>query len=272
MASGFGLSWYSSSTGWYTSNHISKKRGFAQGSNRIGSVRRLLCGFFRFAKKLCKAVMFGIQSKRMDSKMGQTRQHDSTSRLPKHTKQSCWRTVPQRLSQLLMVRNYQRHVFIMIAESSKIPKLLLWNSSGFGAVVRKKLEKQKYLMKNTSGSGSTWTLDLVEKSSFWNSLTWTFCFPDSTMTWMSLRGVRPLLRSWFFHEKMWNPKSYGASHGNLRRLSKAEFLWTLPGLVLWTRRQSTVHAKWSQNHLDDVHENQLAMSTSMVREVFSGHL
>lgn len=174
MASGFGLSWCSSSTGWYTSNHISQKRGFAQGSNRIGSVRRLLCGFFRFAKKkLCKAVMFGIQSKRMDSKMGQTRQHDSTSRLPKHTKQSCWRTVPQRLSQLLMVRNYQRHFFIMIAESSKIPKLLQKNSIGFGAVVRKKLEKQKYLMKNTSGSGATWTLDLVFGSSFCNSLTWT---------------------------------------------------------------------------------------------------
>lgn len=174
MASGFGLFWCSSSTGWYTSNHISQKRGFAQGSNRIGSVRRLLCGFFRFAKKLCKAVMFGIQSKRMDSKMGQTRQHDSTSRLPKHTKQFCWRTVPQRISQLLMVWNYQGHFFIMHdSRISKIPKLLLWNSSGFGAVVSSESWETKILDEKHQWIRRNLNLGFGGPSSFWNSLTWT---------------------------------------------------------------------------------------------------
>ena len=157
MASGFGLFWCSSSTGWYTSNHISQKRGFAQGSNRIGSVRRLLCGFFRLATTVqgCN-VRNPIQKNGFQNGTNKTTWlQDSTSRLPKHTKQFCWRTVPQRLSQLLMVRNYQRHFFIMIAESSKIPKLLQKNSIGFGAVVRKKTwetkifdEKHQWIRRN----------------------------------------------------------------------------------------------------------------------------
>lgn len=175
MASGFGLFWCSSSTGWYTSNHISQKRGFAQGSNRIGSVRRLLCGFFRLATTVqgCN-VRNPIQKNGFQNGTNKTTWlQDSTSRLPKHTKQFCWRTVPQRISQLLMVWNYQGHFFIMIAESLRYQSFCFGTPVDLGQWFPPNLEKQKYLMKNTSGSGATWTLDLVFGSSFCNSLTWT---------------------------------------------------------------------------------------------------
>ena len=163
MASGFGLFWCSSSTGWYTSNHISQKRGFAQGSNRIGSVRRLLCGFFRFAKKLCKAVMFGMPNPK--------------EWIPKWDKQDNMTppvgcpSIPSNFVGELFPKEFlssswfetTKGIFssCMIAESLRYQSFCFGIPVDLGQWFPPNLEKQKYLMKNTSGSGATWTLDLV---------------------------------------------------------------------------------------------------------------
>ena len=157
-------------------------------------------------------------------------------RLPKHTKQFCWRTVPQRLSQLLMVWNYQGHFFIMIAESLRYQGFCFGTPVDLGQWLEKKLEKQKYLMKNTSGSGSTWTLNLgfgvwIFFLRFFNLnlLVRGVQPPDSTMTWMSLRGVGPSWGADFFMKRCETPKlrSFAKLFAASQRLSFSELFQAL---------------------------------------------